>query len=169
MSSITDNPIPPWERIAVDARTAAWMLSCGRSTFFERVKNGTYPKPGKDGKWGVEALRPHRRLAPAAPGIQAAIPVPRRQIERMPRSVPLGPGTHHLYRHFDASGRLLYVGISLHAIARLAEHKQTAAWFWNIARVEVTAYATKRTAAKAERMAVQREKPLHNIVHASHA
>lgn len=58
MSSTTDtNPIPPWQRIAVDAKTAACMMSCGRSTFFERVKDGTYPKPGADGKWSVSGLR----------------------------------------------------------------------------------------------------------------
>lgn len=51
------NPIPPWERIAVDAATAAAMMSCGRSTFFQRVKSGMYPKPGPDGRWSVSALR----------------------------------------------------------------------------------------------------------------
>jgi hypothetical protein len=68
MSSIPDsNPIPPWERIAVDAKTAAWMMSCGRSTFFERVKAGTYPKPGADGKWSVSALRAvHRASQPTS-------------------------------------------------------------------------------------------------------
>lgn len=49
--------IPPWERIAVDAATAAAMLSCGRSTFFQRVKEGIYPKAGRDGRWSVSALR----------------------------------------------------------------------------------------------------------------
>jgi predicted DNA-binding transcriptional regulator AlpA len=51
------NKIPPWERIAVNAATAAEMLSCGRSTFFARVKEGVYPKPGRDGRWSVSALR----------------------------------------------------------------------------------------------------------------
>jgi predicted DNA-binding transcriptional regulator AlpA len=41
----------------VDAATAAAMMSCGRSTFFERVKKGVYPKPGPDGRWSVNALR----------------------------------------------------------------------------------------------------------------
>lgn len=51
------NPIPPWERIAVDASTAAYMLSIGRSTFFKRVASDLYPKPGKDGLWRVAELR----------------------------------------------------------------------------------------------------------------
>lgn len=58
------NPIPPWERIAVDARTAAQMLSCGRSTFFARVKAGIYPPAGPDGRWSVSALRALHRASP---------------------------------------------------------------------------------------------------------
>jgi predicted DNA-binding transcriptional regulator AlpA len=51
------NEIPPWRRIAVTAKTAAQMMECGRSTFFQRVKDGIYPKPGPDGRWSVNALR----------------------------------------------------------------------------------------------------------------
>jgi predicted DNA-binding transcriptional regulator AlpA len=57
MSSKKTNPIPPWERIAVDAGTAASMLSIGRSTFFTRVKAKVYPPPGPDGRWSVSELR----------------------------------------------------------------------------------------------------------------
>jgi predicted DNA-binding transcriptional regulator AlpA len=52
-----ENPIPPWERIAVDATTAAQMFSIGRSTFFARVKQGIYPKPANDGRWRVSDLQ----------------------------------------------------------------------------------------------------------------
>jgi predicted DNA-binding transcriptional regulator AlpA len=57
MSSKFENPIPPWQRIAVSAKTAAQMMECSRSTFFQRVKDGIYPKPGPDGQWSVSALR----------------------------------------------------------------------------------------------------------------
>ena len=53
----TPNPIPPWNRLAVDAKTAAQMFSIGRSTFFARVKRGIYPKPANDGLWRVSDLR----------------------------------------------------------------------------------------------------------------
>lgn len=49
--------IQPWNKIAVKAPIAAQMMGCGRSTFFQRVKDGIYPKPGPDGQWSVEALR----------------------------------------------------------------------------------------------------------------
>ena len=52
-----DNPIPPWNRLAVDASTACAMLSCSRSTFFARIRAGIYPKPKADGRWSVAELR----------------------------------------------------------------------------------------------------------------
>jgi len=70
---------------------------------------------------------------------------------------------HHLYRHFDATGRLLYVGISLSAIARLAEHRREAHWFNDIRRVDIQVFDTLREAAMAERIAIRNEHPLHNI------
>lgn len=56
--------IPPWERLGVNGVTAAQMMGCSRSTFFQRVKDGLYPKPAQDGLWNVDALRACRaRLA----------------------------------------------------------------------------------------------------------
>jgi hypothetical protein len=82
---------------------------------------------------------------------------------RMPRSIKHRPGAQHLYRHFDADGTLLYVGISLSTIHRLSEHAQCSHWFWRIARVEITPYATRDAAAKAELIAIQHEHPLYNV------
>jgi hypothetical protein len=64
VSDKRENPIPPWQRIAVDARTAAHMMSCGRSTFFARVKLGIYPKAGPDGLWRVSDLRQIGQASP---------------------------------------------------------------------------------------------------------
>lgn len=66
-----DNPIPPWNRFAVDATTAAQMFSIGRSTFFARVKDGIYPKPANDGLWRVSDLR---RLAEATSTTMPSVP-----------------------------------------------------------------------------------------------
>jgi hypothetical protein len=87
-------------------------------------------------------------------------------ITEPPKPVPLSPEAFHLYRHFDADGNLLYVGISLSFLTRLCDHSQRAAWFWKIARVEVTGYATEADALVAERIAIHQEQPLHNIRHA---
>lgn len=70
-----------------------------------------------------------------------------------------------LYRHFDASGTLLYVGISKGAIARLQAHEGSSHWANQIARVTIARHPTRDAALAAERMAIRSEGPLHNIVH----
>lgn len=69
----------------------------------------------------------------------------------------------HLYRHFDARGNLLYVGISLSAVSRLGEHKAVSHWFDEIATVTVQPYPTREAALEAERLAIANENPAHNI------
>lgn len=72
-----------------------------------------------------------------------------------------------LYRHFDGNQVLLYVGISLSAVARLGQHMGSAHWALKIARVEVEWFPTRELALAAEKHAIQTEMPLHNIVHSS--
>lgn len=71
--------------------------------------------------------------------------------------------TCDLYRHFDAEGRLLYVGISASAVQRLAAHKIKAPWASQISKVTVHHFATRPDALYAERRAIREETPLHNI------
>ena len=68
-----------------------------------------------------------------------------------------------LYRHFDKDGKLLYVGISLNAVARLAQHKNHSHWFNEIASVTIESFDSRNEALFAETRAVQNEKPIHNI------
>lgn len=68
-----------------------------------------------------------------------------------------------LYRHFDAAGQLLYAGISLCAVGRLAQHRIASDWYAQIARVEVQWFASREEARVAEREAVRVEKPKHNV------
>jgi len=70
-----------------------------------------------------------------------------------------------LYRFYDAGGRLLYVGISLSALKRAAEHRGDKDWWSDVARMDVTHYPTRTEAAAAERSAIIAEGPLHNVVH----
>ncbi|WP_448679960.1 GIY-YIG nuclease family protein [Pseudomonas nicosulfuronedens] len=79
------------------------------------------------------------------------------RIEALPK-----PG--FLYRHFDADGALLYVGISLNAISRLAQHKDHAHWFQLIARVEIEQHPSREAAIQAEKIAITKENPRHNLV-----
>lgn len=75
------------------------------------------------------------------------------------------PG-HHLYRHFDSHGILLYVGISFNPIVRLEKHRNTSLWFYNIARIEVQRFDTLAESEAAERAAIKEELPLFNLRHA---
>jgi excinuclease UvrABC nuclease subunit len=69
-----------------------------------------------------------------------------------------------LYRHFDAAGVLLYVGISLNSIKRTAQHKYGAKWFQRIDRITFTWHDTRAAALAAEAIAIAKERPVWNVV-----
>lgn len=71
-----------------------------------------------------------------------------------------------LYRHRDASGSLLYVGISLRPFKRLDQHGGQSHWFRQIASVTVEYFDTRSEAMAAEKEAIKVEQPRHNIIHA---
>jgi predicted DNA-binding transcriptional regulator AlpA len=68
-----------------------------------------------------------------------------------------------LYRHYDSSGTLLYVGISLSAAGRLSQHKQEAVWFDQITRIDVEMCASREEAIAKELLAIRLENPVHNL------
>jgi hypothetical protein len=67
-----------------------------------------------------------------------------------------------LYRHFDADGALLYVGISLSAIARLKDHGGSSVWASQIASMTTEWHPSRETALAAEAKAIIDEGPRHN-------
>lgn len=70
-----------------------------------------------------------------------------------------------LYRHFDGDGVLLYVGISLFALRRLAAHERTCGWWATVRRIEIAPYRTRAEAAAAEIHAIKNERPRFNQQH----
>lgn len=70
-----------------------------------------------------------------------------------------------LYRHFNANGKLLYVGISLSALQRLSQHADHSDWYNEISRVEMEHFCNRPSAMAAEKKAVISEGPLYNIHH----
>lgn len=71
--------------------------------------------------------------------------------------------TYHVYKHFDASGALLYVGVSIDATGnRLREHRSKSAWFESIARIETQDFPTREAAIAAEAEAIRNEQPKFN-------
>jgi predicted GIY-YIG superfamily endonuclease len=69
-----------------------------------------------------------------------------------------------LYRHFDSEGKLLYVGVSLSAVARLAQHRDNSHWYRRIANMTTEWHPNRDAALKAERHAVRTENPECNIM-----
>lgn len=67
-----------------------------------------------------------------------------------------------LYRHFDSSGTLLYVGISTRVLTRIAQHRTSSHWSDQITRIDVDRHPSWSEAYAAETEAIRKEKPLHN-------
>jgi hypothetical protein len=70
--------------------------------------------------------------------------------------------TTSLYRHFDKDGRLLYVGISKNAVARLGGHRGKS-WYHEIEAVKIERHKSREHALYAEALAIQNEQPLYNL------
>jgi hypothetical protein len=84
-------------------------------------------------------------------------------MELPPRLQSIDDRPCHLYRHFDTAGVLLYVGISLSTLNRLAQHKTDSHWFEEIARIEIERHPSRAAALAAERKAIANENPRHNL------
>lgn len=72
-----------------------------------------------------------------------------------------------LYRFFDASDVLLYVGISVNPKVRDYHHARQSAWWPKAARKEICWYDTWPEADAAETAAIAIERPLYNIAGAT--
>lgn len=68
-----------------------------------------------------------------------------------------------LYRHFDRSGTLLYVGISVTLAQRVSAHKVNSKWFRSVATITVEWFDDVQSALEAEIKAIVEERPKHNI------
>lgn len=67
-----------------------------------------------------------------------------------------------VYRLFDTSGHLLYVGTSADPQQRWEQHAREKLWWSSVARAEVDWHSNRDAALSAEREAIQSEEPLHN-------
>lgn len=73
-----------------------------------------------------------------------------------------------LYRHFDASGALLYVGISVQPLIRLAAHVWSSMWAADVATVKIEWFETRTAAEHAEWAAIKNEAPRCNVKRSQH-
>jgi len=68
-----------------------------------------------------------------------------------------------LYRWYDSTGGLLYVGISNNAAFRATQHKYSSKWYSRAVMMRKKAYQTLAEAHKAEKLAIRTESPECNI------
>jgi hypothetical protein len=67
-----------------------------------------------------------------------------------------------LYRHYDAKGVLLYVGIASHFAWRCQTHETRSHWFDRVVRVDVEHHPNRPRALRAEAIAIRDENPRCN-------
>lgn len=94
----------------------------------------------------------------AQAGWPCIIPVP--ALDKFP-PVPTGDPIA-LYRHVDARGELLYVGITSDPTRRWTEHLETSLWSRFAAATYVQWFHVRRAALAAERSAIKHEYPIFN-------
>lgn len=70
-----------------------------------------------------------------------------------------------LYRCFSAANDLLYVGISLHVIYRMTQHRDGSDWYQEMRTLTVEHFETREEAIAAEREAIRNERPKFNVTH----
>lgn len=68
-----------------------------------------------------------------------------------------------LYRFYAADGSLLYIGITRDPARRFAKHSHEKPWWETVARIDMEQHPTRGALQVAERLAINAEKPLHNI------
>jgi len=70
---------------------------------------------------------------------------------------------HYVYRIFDKTGRLIYIGCTYNPEMRINSHRTTIWWGDQIHRIKLTVHPNKRAGHAAEKIAIHSEHPRWNI------
>lgn len=108
---------------------------------------------------------PRRSLADAIALRVSQVPRPRAGFHAAPAPASGVDDTTALYRLYDASGRLLYVGISNNVHTRIRTHRVEKFWGPDVADARIEWFTTRAAALSAEATAIRRERPRHNVMH----
>lgn len=68
-----------------------------------------------------------------------------------------------VYRLYDAAGSLLYVGLTTNPVDRVPSHRRKS-WGPLIDHYTIERFPDRESAKVAERSAIHREEPIHNLV-----
>lgn len=69
-----------------------------------------------------------------------------------------------VYRLYDESGTLLYVGMTSFLRQRMNAHRSGSAWFGQVVERRIEKFPTRTAACAAEEAAIVNESPLHNQI-----
>lgn len=77
---------------------------------------------------------------------------------------PIEDQEHFVYRLFDVTGQLLYVGCTANPKVRIGQHRSLQPWWHEVdeSKTLVEKYVGKRRACAAERLAVRHTAPRYN-------
>lgn len=75
---------------------------------------------------------------------------------------------HVLYRIFDDSDRLLYVGITMNVEDRFADHRGSKGWWASATTIRLQHYDSREAVEQAEVEAIRDEAPRFNVRHGTH-
>jgi len=71
---------------------------------------------------------------------------------------------HCIYRLWTNEGELLYIGLSCSMHYRIESHRLSTSWFREVAVITIEHLPTRYEARLAEKEAIKRENPRHNII-----
>ena len=80
-----------------------------------------------------------------------------------------GDDINTLYRFFDGSGVLLYVGITIDPPSRFRAHGAVKEWWGQVRRIELEQFISRKAVLHAEREVIRSEGPLFNVMHSRNA
>lgn len=72
---------------------------------------------------------------------------------------------HALYRFFDRTDALLYVGITMDLAGRMSQHRKDKPWWVDVHHISIEHFDNRASVLAAERAAIASEKPLYNAAH----
>ena len=74
-------------------------------------------------------------------------------------------GRYQLYRLYDGTGDLIYIGRTCSIGARFDQHAKKQPWWHEVVDCRIELFPDYETLVKAERIAIKQEAPRYNVVH----
>lgn len=159
--------------LRINGEDAVWFLSeYGLHDVVFRCS--AYPHRADFRRWIIGELLPTVQARSLVSTSRTDLPARRHKVTVSKRAVqlprpkparidPFWRKPHALYRLFDGSGDLLYVGISLSALERMSAHRSRQPWWADVASIELENYPTRQEVLTAERRAIRTEHPRYNV------